>query len=213
MGTAAVASIYAMTHEAFDRRDLAIGAAALAAIHPAIAAYSASVRTEAGYIFLTTSGAALILRGLRTPPTRVNRIGRRDSRACLFVSHGSDWDADRRGDGDRRGSDRLASVRDEVGARGAIMLAGGFLLVASPYLIYLRANVGHWTVGREFNAAMMYGMGDVAQNPQEWRRQGYSSSVSPLASAFAHPQALFAKSGRRPWGVVVWVRAGRSVRF
>ena len=73
VGTAAVASIFVLTYEAFDRRDLALGASALAAIHPALAAYSASIRTEAGYIFLTTSAVALVLRGLRQ--RRVSQVG------------------------------------------------------------------------------------------------------------------------------------------
>src|SRR5216684_705860 len=34
LGTAAIATIYYMTREVFERRDLAFGAAALAAIHP-----------------------------------------------------------------------------------------------------------------------------------------------------------------------------------
>jgi dolichyl-phosphate-mannose-protein mannosyltransferase len=188
MGTAAVASIYALTQEAFNRRDIALGAAALTAIHPAIAAYSASVRTEAGYIFLTTGGAALILRGLRTRLLRVNAYGG----ATLGLAYLYRTEA--------IGMPIVAAIAIVAGAiiwrqyemkwalAAATIMAGGFLLVASPYLLYLHANVGHWTVGREFNAAMMYGMGDVAQNPQEWRREGYSSNASPLASALAHPQ-------------------------
>ena len=59
LGAAAVATIYWMTREVFGRHDLALGAAALAAIHPELAAYSASVRTEAGYIFLMTAAVGL----------------------------------------------------------------------------------------------------------------------------------------------------------
>src|SRR6202521_2109674 len=65
LGSAAVATIYLMTREAFDRDDLAIGAAVLAAIHPALAAYSASVRTEAGFIFLLTAAMWMLIVGLK----------------------------------------------------------------------------------------------------------------------------------------------------
>jgi Gpi18-like mannosyltransferase len=64
MGTGAVAAIYLMFREAFGRRDFALGAAALAAIHPDLAAYSASVRTEAGYLCLLATASWLLLRGL-----------------------------------------------------------------------------------------------------------------------------------------------------
>ncbi|MGH8013951.1 MAG: glycosyltransferase family 39 protein, partial [Candidatus Binataceae bacterium] len=64
-GTAAVLVIYYLMREVFERRDLALGAAALAAIHPELAAYSASVRTEAGFILLITTTALLIIRGLK----------------------------------------------------------------------------------------------------------------------------------------------------
>ena len=46
-GTAAVVLLYYLMREVFGRRDIAAGAAAIAAIHPGLSAYSASVRTEA----------------------------------------------------------------------------------------------------------------------------------------------------------------------
>ena len=62
MGTAAIVTVYLMTREAFARRDLALGAAVLTAIHPELAGYSASVRTEAGYIFLMAGSIWLLLK-------------------------------------------------------------------------------------------------------------------------------------------------------
>src|SRR5439155_25720573 len=63
-GTAAVATTYLMTREALRSREIAYGAAVLIALHPATAAYSASVRTEAGYMFLTTGACWLLLKAL-----------------------------------------------------------------------------------------------------------------------------------------------------
>lgn len=193
VGTAAVASIFVLTYEVFDRRDLALGASALAAIHPALAAYSASIRTEAGYIFLTTSAVALVLRGLRQG--RVSQVGLAGIVIGLAYLYRTE----------AVGLPIVAAVAIAAGAvfwclyhlkwaiASAGLLIGGFLLVASPYLFYLRESTGHWTVGREFTAAMMYGIGGVAENPQEWRRKGYSSNVSPLASVLANPRLYLAK--------------------
>lgn len=195
LGTAAVVSIYAMTHEAFARRDLALGAAGLAAVHPAMAAFSASVRTEAGYIFLITSGVALMLRGLRTRRLtivaaagvlyglsylyRVEAIGLPMVAIVAIIARGFVW---------YRNQFKQALA-------AAAVLTIGFLIVASPYLFYLRASTGRWTVGREFTAAMMYGMGDIADNPEEWRRRGYSSQISPFAPVFTEPKLYLVKVG------------------
>jgi len=65
LGSAAIATVYLMTREAFARADVAIGAAVLAAIHPDLAAYSASVRTEAGFVFLLTAAMWLLIAGLK----------------------------------------------------------------------------------------------------------------------------------------------------
>ncbi len=195
LGTAAVVSIYAMTREAFARSDLALGAAGLAAIHPGMAAFSASVRTEAGYIFLITSGVALMLRGLRSRRLafvgaagvlyglaylyRTEAIGMPVVAIAAIIARGFAW---------------CRNEFKEVLAAAAILTIG-FLLVASPYFLYLRASTGQWTVGREFTAAMMYGMGDVAENSQEWRRRGYSSQISPLTPLFAEPKLYMEKVG------------------
>jgi hypothetical protein len=200
IGTAAVASIFAMTREAFARRDgfaykdVAIGAAALAAIHPALAAYSASVRTEAGYIAFMTSAAWLVLKAIRTRRWsiaatagavgglaylyRTEGIGMLLAGAGFLVAQALIW----------RRSERAWAL----GA--AIIFSGAFLAVAAPYLFYLRANTGHWNIGREFTAAMMYGMGDVSRNGEAWRRLGYAN-VSPLAPIFANPVLYAEKVG------------------
>src|SRR5277367_6620071 len=65
LGSGAVVSVYMMTREALERRDLAIGAAVLVAIQPEMAAYAASVRTEAGFIFLVTASVWMLIAGLK----------------------------------------------------------------------------------------------------------------------------------------------------
>jgi len=192
-GSAAVAAVYLMTREAFERDDLAIGAAVLTAIHPELAAYSASVRTEAGFVFLLAAAVWMLIAGLKHQQLvvvassgvagglaylyRTEAIG-----LVLFVAGfipiASLWW-------------RRWSLKWAVGATA--IFVGGFLIMASPYLIYLRETTGHWTVGREFTAAMMYGMGEVAPNAPQWQRLGYSTSVSPFAPLIANPRLYLAK--------------------
>ncbi|MGH8011007.1 MAG: hypothetical protein ACREQ4_00745, partial [Candidatus Binataceae bacterium] len=52
---------------------------------------------------------------------------------------------------------------------------------------FLRVSTGHWNVGREFTAAMMYGMGEVAPHRQAWQQRGFSTSASPFAAITANP--------------------------
>jgi dolichyl-phosphate-mannose-protein mannosyltransferase len=193
LGSAAVATIYLMTREAFDRDDLAIGAAVLAAIHPALAAYSASVRTEAGFIFLLTAAMWMLIAGLkrhRIAIVAASGVGggvaylyRTEAIGLMLFALGFMpvaalwW---------RRWSLKWAAL-------AATVFAGGFLAIASPYLIYLRETTGHWSVGREFTAAMMYGMGEVAPNTGDWQRLGYSTSASPFAPIIANPALYLEK--------------------
>jgi len=192
-GTAAVATIYALTRAAFARDDLAIGAAILAAIDPELAAYSASVRTEAGFILWMTAAAAVLVLGLRGGRLRLmaaagalggiaylyrtEGIGMLVFGTCFIVAGAPLW---------RRWTLGWA-------IRAAALFAAAFLLVASPYLIYLRVSQRHWSIGREFTAAMMYGMGEVAHNTQQWQLRGYSTQASPLAPLFEDPRLYMRK--------------------
>jgi hypothetical protein len=193
MGTAAVVTIYAMTREVFERSELALGAAALAAIHPELAGYSASVRTEAGYVFLTTGTVWLLMRSLRT--------GRRGIAATAGVLGGLAYLYRTEGIGlaiaAMAGLIAAALVwrQGEFGwaIGAAAFFAAGFLAIAGPYLVYLRVSLGHWSVGREFTAAMMYGMADAARNGEAWRNLGYSANISPFTPLLADPQIYFRK--------------------
>lgn len=195
LGSAAVVSVYLMIREAFERRDLALGAGILVAIHPEMAAYSASVRTEAGFIFLLTTAVWLLIAGLKQERIALvagtGLVGglaylyRTEAFGLLifgigFVMIATFWW--------RRWSFLWAIAATTI-------FATGFLIVASPYLIYLRETTGHWTVGREFTAAMMYGMGTVAPDRHAWQRLGYSTKVSPFAPLLASPRLYLEKVG------------------
>src|SRR6266851_2200925 len=64
-GTATVPIVFMLFMAVYNRRDVAIGAAALTTIHPELAEFSASVRTEAGFIFLMLSSVYLLLSAIR----------------------------------------------------------------------------------------------------------------------------------------------------
>jgi hypothetical protein len=196
LGTAAVATTYQMTRQAFESHDVALGAAILLAIHPAAAAYSASVRTEAGYMFFTTAACCCMFKVIDTRRVgwavcagliagfgylyRTEGIGFLPLGAALFL--GAQW------------------WTKESSLRSALMLAStfaiAFLTIAAPYIAYLRIASGHWTIGREFNAAMMYGMGDVARNGDSWRQLGWNTRVSPFLAIFLHPRLYAEKVAR-----------------
>ncbi|MBV8357890.1 MAG: glycosyltransferase family 39 protein [Deltaproteobacteria bacterium] len=196
LGTAAVATTYLMTREAFGRRDLGLGAAVLMALHPEIAAYSASVRTEAGYIFLTTGACWLLLKSLNNRRVavaasggmvaglaylyRTEAIGFLPLGILLFLAAGWLWKQDSR----------------TWVFTAACVFAIAFMMVAAPYIAYLRISTGHWSIGREFTAAMMYGMGDVASNGGEWQRLGWSATTSPLTIIFDDPRLYAEKVGQ-----------------
>jgi hypothetical protein len=196
LGTAAVASTYLMTREAFHRRDLALGGAILLALHPEIAAYSASVRTEAGYIFLTTAACWLLLKALEEHRMadaalsgiaaglsylyRTEGIGLLPLGLIAFLAASVLW--------------KQASYRRALAA--ACAFAVPFIIIAAPYLAYLRIAMGRWSIGREFTAAMMYGMGDVTSNGGEWRRLGWSTTASPLMAVWQVPRLYVEKVGQ-----------------
>jgi hypothetical protein len=195
LGSTAAVSVYLMTREAFERRDLALGAALLVAIHPEMAAYSASVRTEAGFIFFLTTAVWLMIAGLKRQRIAIVAVAglvggfaylyRTEAIGLLMFGVGFMlvaalwW--------------RQWSFIWTIAASAIFAIA--FLIVASPYLIYLRETTGHWGVGREFTAAMMYGMGTVAPDSLGWQRLGYSTTLSPFAPLVTNPRLYLEKVG------------------
>jgi len=192
-GTGAIMSVYLLTREVFGRRDVALGAAALTAIHPELAAYSASIRTEAGYICLTTTAVWLLLKAVREARTPVALLAgfaagaaylyRTEAIGLIFLGAAYPPAAAM---GWRYGS---------LGKSAALSLAFAMaaLMLAAPYMIFLHAATGRWTVGREFAAAMMFGLGSMARNPAEWRRQGFAAGAAPLVALVHNPRLYLAK--------------------
>ena len=192
-GTATVALLYLLIAEVFDRRDLARGAAALAAIHPLMAEYSASVRTESGFICLMVASTYLFVASIRARRSAtfawsglvggVAYLYRVEAIGLLIVCVGflllgavlwRAWDF-------------------KAAFRWAPSFALPFLIVASPYLIYLRISTGRWTVGRELSAAMAFGIAQVVEDKKSWQITGLQGGTSIIAPLLAAPRAYLWK--------------------
>lgn len=193
-GTAAIGTTFLLTREVFGN-EVALGAAVLIAFHPQTAGYSASVRTEAGYFFWTTGACWLVLKSLDKRQVslaafggmaaglaylyRTEAIGFLPLGIAFFLAAG--W------------LTNDASHRWVLFA--ACVFAAVFAAFAAPYIAYLRSATGHWSIGREYNAAMMYGIGDVAPNGASWRLIGWSANSSPLRAIVEHPRLYADKLG------------------
>jgi hypothetical protein len=194
-GTGALVTVYLMMREAFARDDLALGAAALTAIHPGLAAYSASVRNEAGLILLTTASVWLMLRAMRLSSLswalasgavagigylyRTEAIGMIVLMIPFPMAASMFWK-------------RPTACISLLLSLSFGCAAGAFV---APYVIMLHSLTGHWTVGREFTAAVMYGIAGASSNTAQWKHLGYSPSASPLAMMSAHPSLYLKKVG------------------
>ncbi|MFZ0889022.1 MAG: glycosyltransferase family 39 protein [Candidatus Binataceae bacterium] len=194
-GTLSIPLLYLLIREVHGRRELAAGAAALAAIHPELANYSASVRTEAGFICLAIASLYLFVSGVGRPrPLRIAGAGAVGGVAYLCRAEGIGlipvciailfigtftW---------RRWN--LAAA-----VRWAIFFAVPFAIVASPYLIYLRHAMGHWTVSRELNFAAAQSVMERARNKTPWLSLQRSANTSILAPLLTDPRAYFSKLG------------------
>ncbi|MGA2412597.1 MAG: glycosyltransferase family 39 protein, partial [Candidatus Binataceae bacterium] len=175
LGTAAIVTVFGMTRAIFNRRDLALGAAALMAVHPDMAAYAASVRTEAGFIMLMTAAVWLLIISLAQLRLMIAAAaGLAGGAAFLYRT-------------EALGLLIFASAFIPAGAMlwrrwrfgwaliASAVFAAAFLALAAPYLILLHTITGRWSVGREFTAAMNFGIGDVSANQAAWHRMGLSA--------------------------------------
>jgi hypothetical protein len=196
LGTAAIVTVFGLTHAIFGRRDYALGAAALTAFHPDLAAYAASVRTEAGYLFLTTGAVWLVVSGLKRQRIGQLAMGgliggiaylyRTEAIGLLafivaFIPLGAVlW---------RR-------WKISWGFVGAAVFGLGFMAIASPYMLFLHALTGRWSLGREFTAAMILGMGNSAPKTASWRNLGFSAVQSPFAPVLTDPRLYLLNSAR-----------------
>ncbi len=200
LGTAGVVLLYYLMREIYGRRVVAAGAAALAAIHPMLAGFSASVRTEAGYIALLTAVALLMVRGTnRKSLAQIGASGILCGLAYLYRTEGV-------------GVPVLFAIMLVAGAwlwrqwtprwglgAAAVVLAM-FLLMALPYLAWLRSYTGHWTVGRELGVVTMEATGSTMGQLARWRAMGYRPATSWLTAIELAPGAYAQKVARDFFG-------------
>jgi len=200
LGTAGVVWLYYLMREAYGRRGVAAGAAGLAAIHPMLAAYSASARTEAGYIALVTAALLLVASGIRRQRLtdvagaalvsglaylyRTEAIGVPALLAAMLAGGSLVW---------RRWTPRW-------GLAAAGVLAAIFVLAAAPYLLWLRAFTGHWTVGRQLVTITMEATGIAAGKLEQFREMGYQPATSWLTAIELAPRTYIKKVERDFFG-------------
>jgi len=193
-GSAAIVTVFGMTRAMLDRGDLALGAAALMAFHPDMAAYGGSVRTEAGFIFLMTTAVWLLINGLKFQRLAyIVTAGLVGGIAYLYrteaiglVVFGSAFIP--------LGAILWGRWKFRWGLAASALLSAVFLMVAGPYLVFLHSVTGRWSVGREFTAAMILGMGTLTPTTASWRTSGFLPSASPFAPVFTNPGLYFYKS-------------------
>ncbi len=193
-GTAAVVLLYYLMREVFGRRDIAAGAAAIAAIHPGLSAYSASVRTEAGFLCLMTGALWLFASGLnRQSVARFALAGVFGGAAYLYRDEGIGLLI--------AGCAFLilgaAAWRQWNFAQAALWtacFAVPFILVASPFLIYLHLATGRWIVSRQLKNLMETGV-----NKGAWTELARSRDTSIFATLRVDPCAYLSKIGFDLW--------------
>jgi hypothetical protein len=193
LGGITVIPIFYLFREILERRDLAVVAAALTAIDPELVGYSASVRTEAGYICFLAFAVWIAILAIRH-----GRIGMALASGVITgVAYLYRTEA--------VGVALFVPVFVMLGAfvwrqwqigwalLAAFAFGAAYLVVASPYVAYLSKSAGHLTFSREFHAAVMYGMGDVTGNREKWQALAYHGNASLLAPLFAAPRVFLTK--------------------
>jgi hypothetical protein len=194
-GTATIPLLYALMREVFKRREIAIGSAGLAAFHPAMANYSANVRTEAGFVCLMAGSLWLTTLAIRR--SRVWLLGAGGAFAGLGYLYRSE----------AIGFPLLIAPFLVSGAwlwrqwsfKSAWVFAATyttcFLLVASPYLILQHSRTGSWTLSGELNFAILDDI-EAATNPRS-AAQAQSLGGAPhlLAPLLADPLGYLRHSG------------------
>jgi hypothetical protein len=193
LGALTVVPIFCLFRETLARRDLAIVAASLAAIDPELVGYSASVRTEAGYICLVAFAVWIAILAIRR------------QRVALALASGAITGVAYLYRTEAVGFALFVPVFVMLGAlvwrqwrpgwalSAALAFAAAYLIVTSPYVAYLSRSAGHLAFSREFRAAVMYGMGDVSGNREKWQGLAYHGDASLLAPLLAAPRVFLMK--------------------
>jgi hypothetical protein len=194
-GTATIPLIYALMREVFERREIAIGAAGLAAFHPAMANYSANVRTEAGFVCLMAASLWLTTRGVRR--SRIWMLGAGGAIAGLGYLYRSE----------AIGFPLLIALFLISGAHlwrqwsagsawiFAAAYAVSFLLVLSPYLILQHRQTGSWTLSGELNFAILDDIEAASNLGSAARAQPLGGAPHPLALLLTDPGGYLLRSG------------------
>jgi hypothetical protein len=86
------------------------------------------------------------------------------------------------------------------GLGAAAVLVATFLLVGAPYLLWMRAYTGHWTVGRELGVVTMEATGSTMGQLEQWREMGYRPATSWLTALRLDPAAYLKKVARDFFG-------------
>lgn len=196
LGAVAVVALYYLVEAVFERRDLAIGAGALAAIHPAMTEYSASVVTDGGFVALMLVSLYLFVSGIkRRRWTRVAWAGAAGGAAYLYRAEaigllpvcagfliGGAW--------------RWRTWRPAAAIGWALAFAAAMLAVASPYLVFLHQLTGRWVVSNELNVSASASVMEFVRDKAAWQALARSGNVSLLAPLMLNPLVYLEKIGR-----------------
>jgi 4-amino-4-deoxy-L-arabinose transferase-like glycosyltransferase len=180
-----VVPVFLLAKSFYDRR-VATLAACLVVVFPVLVYYSTQLLTESVYILLFTTGVLLGWRAL----TRF--------RASSFFGAGLVFGACYLVKPEAVGFALLLAALAPVAARFRVAktlrpalpnvaaLVAGFLLLASPYVIYLRQQTGRWTISEKLGAHLL-----VIERAEDWQtpaaQQG--SDAATTTPRFVLPEA------------------------
>ncbi|MCA1815657.1 MAG: glycosyltransferase family 39 protein, partial [Acidobacteria bacterium] len=159
-------------------------AACLAALHPLLIYYSSALLTESTYTLLFTSGVLAGWSALATGRARAHLLAGATFGACYLLKPEAAGFlplllAAVVGQNFFTGTSRLQTT-----ARNALLLCAGFMLLAAPYLFYLRHETGAWTLSGKLAGHLWQGSrlagGDLAPPPPA---SNFTTVVVRLAKA------------------------------
>lgn len=162
-GSILVVPTHALIRRWYGERIALVGAC-LVALHPLLIYYSTVVLTESVYTLLFTCGVLAGWAALSGGRARAYLLAGAAFGACyllkpeavgfifllLALTPG------------RKLFDRAQAFRDS--ARGAVLLAAGFLALAAPYLFYLRRQTGHWIISGKTDGHILQGSRGAGAN-------------------------------------------------
>ena len=174
-------------------RRVALISAGVVALHPVLVYYSTVLLTEATYTLLFTCGVLAGWKALSGGRARAHLFAGAAFGACyllkpeaagfilllLIPTLGAKL------------FDRHLSFK--TSAQNALLLCAGFMLLALPYLLYLRQNTGAWTLSRKLAGHLWQGSrraGDVAPQAATFVPD-MMTAVVQVAKALRHEYEVF----------------------